>query len=111
MENLKENGCKWTSKAQHKRKKPAKSDDNTSKRIKKSMKIQNAKKTKDAVQGKCCNLKIIGNENSTDNERYLTDGEIIFIADELYLNSTNSTYQGNYSKYIYMYLKIFIIKS
>ncbi|XP_065361708.1 uncharacterized protein LOC135955291 isoform X2 [Calliphora vicina] len=99
MENVKENGCKWPGKPQQKRTKADKSDKNNSKRLKKATKIQINKKTKDKVKGKCCNLKIIGNENSTDNERYLTDGELVFIADDLYFNSTNSVYQEKFQDF------------
>ncbi|XP_037827588.1 uncharacterized protein LOC119615651 [Lucilia sericata] len=40
------------------------------------------KKSKEDVKGKWDNLKVIGNANSTDNTRYMTDGEIVFIRDK-----------------------------
>ncbi|KNC27846.1 hypothetical protein FF38_03430 [Lucilia cuprina] len=74
--------CKNTTNHLRKQKDLTKSNCNLAK-AKKSLTNCKAfnKKSKENIKDKWTNLKVIANENSTDNTRYLTDGEIVSLRD------------------------------
>ncbi|XP_037819976.1 uncharacterized protein LOC119609312 isoform X2 [Lucilia sericata] len=100
MDNITDHSFKKPKQADLKRSKESKTDKNAAKRLRKqqgltksncnAVKAQKSitnskafnKKSKEDVKGKWDNLKVIGNANSTDNTRYMTDGEIVFIRDK-----------------------------
>ncbi|XP_046807453.1 uncharacterized protein LOC124420017 [Lucilia cuprina] len=99
MQNITEHSFKRPKQADPTRSKESKACNNTAKRLRKQQNLTKSncnlakakksltnckafnKKSKENVKDKWTNLKVIANENSTDNTRYLTDGEIVFLRD------------------------------